>query len=84
MSGGIDIAQAAQHRLQGHEGTLDQAVARLEGLDGRKGDLIEAIAYLACQVSAYRAISNEDASLAITQVRTIVRNYDERRKAVES
>ena len=71
---------AAMRVLSGHAGTLDEAVAMLQHINfGTKDEMREAIAYLSCQVSAYRRIANEDAALAIQQIKTITDAYSMRR-----
>lgn len=75
----LDLAHAAQHRLNGYAGDIEGAAVILEGLDAPKTEMLRSIAYLALQVQAYRRISNEDAALALSQIRTTIRNYDERR-----
>jgi hypothetical protein len=79
MTSGLDIAQASEHILQGHTGTLAEATAQLDHLNGTRDEWRQAVAFLACQVWAYRSRSNEDASLALSQIGTIVREYNRRR-----
>jgi hypothetical protein len=84
MASGINIGDAALSRLSdpgGFKGTIWDATARLDGLTGSKAELLEAVAYLACQANAYRSKSNEDAHLALSQVRTAVDAYDARMEA---
>ncbi|MFI2563038.1 hypothetical protein [Paenarthrobacter sp. NPDC018779] len=84
---GIDIAEAAIFKLnpamapadQEHGWTLTQAEQQIDHLTGTKAELLQAIAYLACQVHGYKKASNLDATLAIAQVETIVKNYRERK-----
>jgi hypothetical protein len=79
MTSGLDIAQAAEHILQGHAGTLAEATAQLDHLNGTRDEWRQAVAFLACQVWAYRSRSDEDSSLALSQIGTIVREYNRRR-----
>ena len=84
MSDWIGVGDAAMHRLVDYEGDIEGAAAVLDGLTSTKPELMKAIAYLALQVRAYRRIANEDAALAIRQIGSIVRAYDERRPEVSS
>lgn len=87
MSAGIDIGNAAISlvgtAIQGDSRDfgppLSELVARIEHLDGTKAELKQALAYTAAQVFAYRRIANEDAALAIQNVKTAVDTYYERR-----
>jgi hypothetical protein len=58
---------------------LSELVARIEHLDGTKAELKGALAYVAAQVHAYRRIANEDAALAIRNIKSTVDSYYERR-----
>ena len=79
MTTGVNIGDAAMSILRDHDGSLAEAVSQLEHLTATKAELWEAVAYLACQVAAYRRIANEDAALAIAQIRTSVDSYYSRR-----
>jgi hypothetical protein len=80
---GLNIGDAAIQLLdpasapsdQEHGWTLAQAEAKINHLTGTKAELLQAIAYLACQVHGYKKASNLDATLAVAQVETIIRNY---------
>lgn len=75
----LRVANAAEAILRNHTGSLDQAVAQLGHLAATKDELWDAVAYLACQVHAYRRTTNEDATLALMQVRLTLEEYDRRR-----
>lgn len=80
MSKGINIGDAAIsiiHQRQG-SGTIEDLTAAIEHLDGTKPELKEALAYAAAQVWAYRSKTNEDASLALSQIRTTLREFERR------
>lgn len=85
---GLDLANAAIQLLhpegapaeQEHGWTLAQAEEKVNHLTGTKGELLQAIAYLACQVHAYRKISNEDAALALLKVEIALKEYKESRR----
>jgi hypothetical protein len=84
---GLDIGDVAIQRLdpdgapadQPHGWTLTQATAQIDHLTGTKAELIEAIAYLACQIHGLRKISDRDATLAITNIESIINRYQERK-----
>jgi hypothetical protein len=84
---GIDLANAAVQLLhpegapveQDHGWTLAQAEEKVSHLTGTKPELLQAIAYLACQVHAYRKMSNEDAALALAKIETALSRYKESR-----
>lgn len=84
---GLNIGNAAIQLLdpaaapedQEHGWTLAQAEEKINHLTGTKAELLQAIAYLACQVHGYKKASNLDATLAISQVENIVKNYRARR-----
>jgi len=84
---GLDLANAAIQLLhpegapaeQEHGWTLAQAEGKVSHLSGTKPELLQAIAYLACQVHAYRSISNEDAALALTKIEAALNRYKESR-----
>lgn len=65
------------YRLADYGGDIDGAARILEGLDATKPELIKAIAYLALQANTYRAKSDLDATLFVSQVRSLVNNFDE-------
>ena len=75
----LSVATSAEAILREHTGTLDEAVARLGHLAATKDELWDAVAYLACQEHAYRRSSNEHATLALAQVRSVLDEYDRRR-----
>ena len=79
MTDWMGIGDGALHRLNGYEGNIDGAASALSGLDATKPELMKAIAYLALQANTYRHISNQDATLALSQIRTAVNAYYERR-----
>lgn len=78
MNRGIEIGDSAMHILQGHAGDITSARERVEHLKGTRGELMEAIAYLSCQVWAYRNRSDEDAAIALTQIRLSLNDYEAR------
>lgn len=84
---GLNIGNAAIQLLdpasapadQEHGWTLAQAEEKINHLTGTKAELLQAVAYLACQVHGYKKASNLDATLAISQVENVVKNYRARR-----
>jgi len=85
MSSGIEIGNAAMQLLDRgvikqhppHGPSITVATESLSRLTGTKAELLEAIAYLALQVAAYRNIANEDATLAIYNIESIIKRYRE-------
>ena len=80
---GVRIAMACVQRVdQGHDKPLDltgcrEAVAH--PTDGAKrAELVEAIAYLSAQVVGYQNAANRDATLAMSQIRRVVDEYEKR------
>jgi hypothetical protein len=79
MADRIHVATAAESVLREHAGTLDEAVAHLSHITATKAELWDAVAYLACQVGAYQRISNTDATLALSNIRAVLKDYDDSR-----
>jgi hypothetical protein len=76
----MGIGDGAMRRLEGYEGDIDGAAARLDGLDATKAELFKAIAYLALQANTYRAKSDLDSALFVSQVRSLIMGFDEAQK----
>lgn len=83
MTAGLNIGQAAialiHDALEPHgDGTLAELTELIGHLDGTKAELREALAYASAQVYAYRTTTNEDAALALYQIRTALSNFEAR------
>jgi hypothetical protein len=79
----FSVATACVQRIDQGEGpavTFEQALSLVEhpltGLS--RHELTEVVAYLACQVVGYQHSQNADAKLAMSQIETIVAEFQKR------